>query len=57
MNEKEAQIVDLKALERMIDSALRPFVAGVLHPKLRDDKQLVTRQPASPDAVADSFFI
>jgi hypothetical protein len=51
VDQVEVEVVQLQALQRLVDRLLGAFVARVLHPQFAGDEQLIARDAAVPDAL------
>ena len=57
MDQVEVQVVQAKVLQRSLTGQLCPFIAGILHPQLRGDKQFLPIRAALTDARSHGLLI
>jgi len=57
VDQVEVQVIELQTPKRGVDGVPRALEAGVLHPKLGRDEELIARHPASGDAAPDGFLV
>src|SRR3954451_16393893 len=57
VDEVEIERLELQTLHRTVECATRLVVPGVTDPQLRGDKDLLARDAAAPDCIADRLLI
>jgi hypothetical protein len=57
VDQVEVEIVQLQALQRLVDGVTGALVSRVLDPQLGSDEQVLALNTAVPDALADRLFV
>jgi hypothetical protein len=57
VDQVQVEVVEAQTLQRGVERLLGVFLAGVLHPQLRGDEQLLAGDAAGGDGAADGFLV